>query len=45
MAAQAGASLGQASGALEDMLEYVQQRRQFGRPIVEFQAVQLKLVE
>ena len=38
-------SLGQASGALEDVLEYVQERRQFGKPIVEFQAVQLKLSE
>ena len=38
-------SLGQASGALEDVLEYVQERRQFGKPIVEFQAVQLKLAE
>lgn len=38
-------SLGQASGALEDVLEYVQERKQFGKPIVEFQAVQLKLAE
>jgi len=38
-------ALGQASGALEDVLEYVQERRQFGKPIVEFQAVQLKLAE
>jgi butyryl-CoA dehydrogenase len=38
-------SLGQASGALEDVLGYVQERRQFGKPIVEFQAVQLKLAE
>ncbi len=38
-------SLGQASGALEDVLEYAQERRQFGKPIVEFQAVQLKLAE
>ena len=38
-------SLGQASGSLEDVLEYVQERRQFGKPIVEFQAVQLKLAE
>ena len=38
-------SVGQASGALEDVLEYVQERRQFGKPIVEFQAVQLKLAE
>lgn len=38
-------ALGQASGALEDVLAYVQERRQFGKPIVEFQAVQLKLAE
>ena len=30
-------SLGQASGALEDVVAYVQERKQFGRPIVEFQ--------
>ncbi len=38
-------ALGQASGALEDVLEYVQERKQFGKPIVDFQAVQLKLAE
>ena len=38
-------SLGQASGALDDVLVYVQDRKQFGRPIVEFQAVQIKLAE
>lgn len=38
-------ALAQAAGALEDVLEYVQQRKQFGKPIVEFQAVQLKLAE
>ncbi len=38
-------ALGQAAGALEDVLEYVQEREQFGKPIVEFQAVQLKLAE
>lgn len=38
-------SLGQASGALEDVLEYVQGREQFGKPIIDFQAVQLKLAE
>nr|WP_047165529.1 acyl-CoA dehydrogenase family protein [Sphingomonas sp. Y57] len=38
-------ALGQASGALEDVLDYVQERRQFGKPIVEFQAVQIKLAE
>ena len=38
-------ALGQASGALEDALVWVQDRQQFGKPIVEFQAVQLKLAE
>ena len=38
-------SLGQASGSLEQVLEYVQEREQFGKPIVDFQAVQLKLAE
>ncbi|WP_298491036.1 acyl-CoA dehydrogenase family protein [uncultured Maritimibacter sp.] len=38
-------SLGQASGALDDVLTYVQERKQFGRPIVEFQGVQIKLAE
>jgi acyl-CoA dehydrogenase len=38
-------ALGQASGALEQILEYVRERKQFGKPIVEFQAVQLKLAD
>ncbi|MFN6977183.1 MAG: acyl-CoA dehydrogenase family protein, partial [Gemmobacter sp.] len=38
-------ALGQASGALDDVLAYVQEREQFGRPIVEFQGVQIKLAE
>lgn len=38
-------ALGQASGALEDILAYVQERKQFGKPLAEFQAVQLKLAE
>ncbi len=38
-------ALGQASGALEQVLEYVQDRQQFGKPIVDFQAVQLRLAE
>ena len=38
-------ALAQAAGALEDVLSYVQERRQFGKPIVEFQAVQLRLAE
>jgi butyryl-CoA dehydrogenase len=38
-------ALAQASGALEDVVRYVQERKQFGKPIVEFQAVQLRLAE
>jgi butyryl-CoA dehydrogenase len=38
-------ALGQASAALEDVLLYVQQRKQFGKALVEFQAVQLRLAE
>lgn len=38
-------ALGQASGALEDVTNYVQERKQFGKPIIEFQAVQLKIAE
>jgi alkylation response protein AidB-like acyl-CoA dehydrogenase len=38
-------ALAQASGALEDVVTYVQERRQFGKPIVDFQAVQLRLAE
>jgi butyryl-CoA dehydrogenase len=37
--------LAQASGSLEDVLGYVQERRQFGKALVEFQAVQLRLAE
>ncbi|MCX7057802.1 MAG: acyl-CoA dehydrogenase family protein [Proteobacteria bacterium] len=38
-------ALAQASGALADVLEYVRERKQFGKPIMEFQGVQLKLAE
>ena len=38
-------ALGQASGALDDIKEYVLQRKQFGKPIADFQAVQIKLAE
>ncbi len=38
-------ALAQASGALDDVIAYVQERKQFGKPIVEFQAVQLRLAE
>lgn len=37
--------LGIATGALEDSLQYTQERQQFGKPIVDFQAVQLKLAD
>jgi butyryl-CoA dehydrogenase len=38
-------ALGLAAAALEQALEYTQERRAFGKPIVDFQAVQLKLAE
>lgn len=38
-------ALAQASAALDDVAGYVQERHQFGKPIVDFQAVQLKLAE
>ena len=38
-------ALWQASGALEDVVDYVQERKQFGKPIADFQAVQLRLAE
>jgi alkylation response protein AidB-like acyl-CoA dehydrogenase len=38
-------ALAQASGALEDVLAYVQERQQFGKALVDFQAVQMKLAE
>jgi butyryl-CoA dehydrogenase len=38
-------SLALAQGALDFVLDYVQTRRQFGKPIVEFQAVQMKLAD
>ena len=34
-----------AQAAFDDALVYVQERRQFGKPLVDFQAVQLKLAE
>lgn len=37
--------LGLAAAALEDTLVHVEERRQFGRPIADFQAVQLKIAE
>ncbi|MEX0617823.1 MAG: acyl-CoA dehydrogenase family protein [Pseudohongiellaceae bacterium] len=38
-------SLAIAQSAFDYVLEYAQQRRQFGKPIVDFQAVQLQLAE
>lgn len=38
-------ALGVAAGALEQAKAYVQERSQFGRPIIDFQAVQLRLAE
>ncbi|MDE1145135.1 MAG: acyl-CoA dehydrogenase family protein [Azospirillaceae bacterium] len=38
-------SLAIAAAALEDSVEYVQGREQFGKPIVDFQAVQLRLAD
>jgi len=38
-------SLACAQSALDYVLDYVQERRQFGKPIVDFQAVQLQLAE
>jgi alkylation response protein AidB-like acyl-CoA dehydrogenase len=38
-------ALSQASGALEEVLRYVQERKQFDKALVDFQAVQLKLAE
>lgn len=37
--------LGIAAAALEDATEYAQERKQFGKPIVEFQAIQMKLAD
>jgi butyryl-CoA dehydrogenase len=38
-------SLGLAAAALDQAVAYTQERRAFGKPIVDFQAVQLKLAE
>jgi butyryl-CoA dehydrogenase len=38
-------SMAQAAGALDEVIAYVQERKQFGKPIVDFQAVQLRLAE
>ena len=39
----AARSIGLAQGALEDALEYAQERKQFGRPIAQFQDLRFKL--
>lgn len=38
-------SIGIASGAFEFVLDYIQDRKQFGKAIIDFQAVQLKVAE
>lgn len=38
-------ALGIAAGALAQVVAYVQDRKQFGKPIVDFQAVQIRLAE
>jgi alkylation response protein AidB-like acyl-CoA dehydrogenase len=41
----AARSIGLARGALEDSVRYVQERRQFDRPIGEFQAIRFKIAK
>ncbi|MGH7705252.1 MAG: acyl-CoA dehydrogenase family protein [Candidatus Dormibacteria bacterium] len=41
----AAQALGIAAGALEQALQYAQQRRQFGQPIAEFQGIQFMLAD
>jgi hypothetical protein len=41
----AACSLGAAAAALEAATQYAQERKQFGRPIAEFQALQFKLAD
>ncbi|MER3399430.1 MAG: acyl-CoA dehydrogenase [Chloroflexota bacterium] len=41
----AARAIGLARGALEDSIAYAQQRRQFGRPIAQFQAIRFMLAE
>ncbi len=38
-------ALAQASGALDDVTAYVQEREQFGKALIEFQGVQIRLAE
>jgi alkylation response protein AidB-like acyl-CoA dehydrogenase len=41
----AGLALGMAQGAYEAALRYAKQRKQFGKPIAEFEAIQFKLAD
>ncbi|WP_137823749.1 isobutyryl-CoA dehydrogenase [Pseudomonas sp. D(2018)] len=41
----ASCSLGAAQAALEQSLRYVEERRQFGKPLADFQALQFKLAD
>jgi hypothetical protein len=41
----AALSLGMARGALDAAMKYAQERRQFGKAIIEFQAIQFKLAD
>jgi butyryl-CoA dehydrogenase len=41
----AARAIGLARGALEDSIAYAQQRRQFGAPIAQFQAIRFKIAE
>jgi len=41
----AALSVGTAQGAFEESLDYAKERKQFGRPIASFQAVQFKLAD
>jgi alkylation response protein AidB-like acyl-CoA dehydrogenase len=43
--ANATMGLGVAQGAFDYVLDYVQERSQFGKPIVDFQAVQIRIAE
>ncbi|MGB5113161.1 MAG: acyl-CoA dehydrogenase family protein [Mycobacterium sp.] len=41
----AAMSIGVARAALDDAIEYIKQREQFGRPILEFQGIQWKIAD
>jgi len=38
-------ALAQASGAMDDVVAYLQEREQFGKPLIDFQAVQIRIAE